>query len=155
MKIPQTFLQQIKTHAEKEYPAECCGLLYGPVEQPEKLSKIYACKNAQDACHEKDPRAFPRTAKDAYFIDPADLLAAQKSGRANQEVLRVIYHSHVDAGAYFSDEDEKMALEDGQPVYPETLYLVVAVSKGKSGESRLYGWNPQERKFQERPIEIC
>ena len=48
----------------------------------------------------------------------------------------MIYHSHIDAGAYFSETDRRNALIDGQPAYPEATYVVVAVDGGPRAETR-------------------
>ena len=106
----------------------------------------------QDEYHKKDPLQFPRTSKSAYFIEPRDLLAAQKKARVSHEELRVIYHSHIDVGAYFSDEDKRAACAEEKPVYPEVLYLVVSVQKGKAGESKLYEWDQSKKQFIERKL---
>ena len=61
--------------------------------------------------------------------------------------MRVIYHSHVDAGAYFSEEDERIALSEGGPAYPGVSYLVVSVTGGKVGEASLFAWDERKRAF--------
>ena len=65
----------------------------------------------------------PRDARTAYYIDPEDLLAI---GRREGEGYRVatIYHSHIDIGAYFSPTDRQNALINGEPAYPDAVYVV-------------------------------
>ena len=41
--------------------------------------------------------------------------------------MATIYHSHIDVGAYFSDTDKKNALIDGEPTYPDAVYVVMSV----------------------------
>jgi proteasome lid subunit RPN8/RPN11 len=46
--------------------------------------------------------------------------------------VAVIYHSHVDAGAYFSETDRRQALVGGEPAYPNAVYVVTSVVAGAS-----------------------
>ena len=79
--------------------------------------------------------------------DPASVPESLYSGRPAK--IAVIYHSHPDAEAFFSAEDERLALDDlGQPLYPEAFYLVVPVRQGKAGEARFFCWSAARRKFQ-------
>ena len=122
-------------------------MILGPKKQKGVLSKLRPCENVQDKYHALDSENFSRTAKTAYFIDPKELLAIQKELRENEEEIRIIYHSHIDAGAYFSEEDTRVALTEGQPAYPGVSYLVVSVLDGKVKESNLFHWGPKQKKF--------
>ena len=93
--------------AEKEYPHECCGMIFGPEGDKAAFGRLRPCRNAQAQYHEFDPENFPRNAKTPYFIESKELLAIQKELRESQQEIRVIYHSHIEAGAYFSEEDKK------------------------------------------------
>lgn len=151
--IPPDFLQRVRAQAEKDYPNETCGILIGPIREAEKITALYPCRNVQDAYHAEAPDAFPRSARTAYFMDPRDLLRIQREAREQGCEMRVIYHSHVDAGAYFSEEDQRVALLEGkEPAYPGVSYLVVSVKQGKSQEMCLYSWNGMEGTFQPQPV---
>jgi proteasome lid subunit RPN8/RPN11 len=152
--IPNEFLRQIKTQAEKDYPNETCGILTGPKNQKWQVTGIYPCHNAQDEYHALDPANFPRTAQSAYFIDPKELLRIQKDLRQKEEEMRVIYHSHVNAGAYFSDEDQRIALCEGNPAYPGVLYLVISVRDGKAQETALFDWDGGRKQFSEKKVKV-
>jgi len=145
--IPETFLKAIFEQAEREYPHECCGMILGDEGKPDTLKRVRPCRNVQDEYHAKDPDNFPRTAKAAYFMEPKELLAIQKEVRQSKEAIRVIYHSHIDAGAYFSEEDTLIALSEGEPAYPGVDYLVVSVIKGKVKDSNLFHWDESSKKF--------
>ena len=69
--------------------------------------------------------AFPRDARTAYNLGAKDLFFLDRSHKSERPV-RVIYHSHVEVGAYFSAEDERAAVADGELLYPVD-YLVVDV----------------------------
>lgn len=147
LKIPEAWIQQIYQHAENEYPHECCGLLLAHQKDPQTLTRIIPCRNVQDDYHQQDPTAFPRTARQAYCIDPGALLEIQKSMRQTSEIIRVIYHSHIDMDAYFSEEDKRLALCNGEPVYPGADYLVLSVRNAKVVNSHLFIWDPLTKSF--------
>ena len=147
VEIPPAYLEKIRRQAEQDYPKETCGILIGPRNRQREVSGIYPCRNVQDEYHAKDPVSFPRDSRTAYFIDPRDLLRIQKEAREKGCEIRVIYHSHVEAGAYFSEEDQRTALSEGQPAYPGVSYLVVSVQGGKVGETSLFAWDENQRVF--------
>lgn len=143
-------LEAIQQHARADYPAECCGVLLvrpGPAEE----RRLLACRNIQDELHARDPRRFPRTARTAYYIGHADLLEIGRREGEGFEV-RVIYHSHVDAGAYFSETDRQNAMVDGTPAYPQATYVVVAVAEGRVAETRAHRFSREAQGFVEIPL---
>jgi proteasome lid subunit RPN8/RPN11 len=138
---------RVQAQAVAEYPAECCGVLLvrgGP--SPDRL--LLPCRNVQSELHAKDPVRHPRDARTAYFIDPKDLLAIGRR-EAQGYAVAVIYHSHIDAGAYFSPTDEQNALINGEPAYPEAVYVVVSVVDGKVADTRAFAWRADARDFVE------
>lgn len=141
------YLREIRTQAEKDYPEETCGILIGPQDQKEKVTGICPCRNVQEDYHARDPVNFPRTAKTAYFMDPRDLLRIHREARERGCEIRVIYHSHVDTGAYFSEEDQRMALSEGKPTYPGVSYLIISVREGKARETSLFSWDEKAKTF--------
>jgi proteasome lid subunit RPN8/RPN11 len=146
-------LEAVRRHAERDYPAECCGVLLtrpGRGGAPGER-RLLACRNDQDALHARDPVRFPRTARTAYYIAAADLLEIGRSEAAGW-TLELIYHSHVDAGAYFSETDRRNALIDGEPAYPGVTYLVLAVREGRSAEHHAFRWDASAREFAEVPF---
>ena len=50
----------------------------------------------------------------------------------------VLYHSHPNGRAYFSDEDRRNALVDGVPLYPTLEQLVVGIDDTGVREARLF-----------------
>lgn len=152
LEIPPSYLEKMKAQAERDYPNETCGILVGPKAAPNQIAGFFPCRNVQDEYHALDPVSFPRTAQTAYFMDPENLLSLQRESRQKGEEVRVIYHSHNDAGAYFSEEDERIALSGGKPVYPGVAYVVISVMKGKTGEIRLFQWDANQRSFVGRSL---
>ena len=115
-------LDAIGRQAVAEYPNECCGVVL--TRGGERM--VLACRNAQNELHAKDPKAHPRDARTAFYIHPEDLLRLTRLEREGFSVA-VIYHSHPNAGAYFSPSDQDQALMAGQPKYPGASYVVASV----------------------------
>src|SRR5207249_3482420 len=106
-------LAAIKEQAAAEYPNECCGVIL--VRGAER--RHVPCRNVQDQMHARDPITFPRTARNAYYMDPIDALRLNRLADEGF-AFAVIYHSHPNAGAYFSETDRGQALIKGEPAYP-------------------------------------
>jgi proteasome lid subunit RPN8/RPN11 len=127
--IPRAVLEAIYAHAREGYPEEVCGFIVGGDE-------ARRCENRQNALHVEDPATFPRTATTAYNLGARDIMFLDRSQKSERPV-RVIYHSHVDVGAYFSAEDERAATADGELLYPVD-YLVVDVQKAGVRGAKLF-----------------
>ena len=143
--LTEAELDAIRKHAEADYPAEACGVLLvrpGAVEE----RRLRACRNIQDELHAKDPGRFPRTARTAYYIAHEDLLDIGRREGEGFEV-RVIYHSHVDAGAYFSETDRRQAVVGGDPAYPGAVYVVTSVVRGAVDAVAAFRWDVARRDF--------
>lgn len=143
--IPDTLLRELYAHAQEGWPEEVCGLLLGPATES-RVDEVRRCENMQNQLHAEDPVAFPRDARAGYHLGAADLFFVQRSLSGARRV-KVIYHSHVDVGAYFSSEDERAALAGGdEPAYP-VAYLVVDARKDGALGAALFEWNG--RRFEE------
>ena len=146
-RLPQD-LSEMKAHLESAYPDEGCGLiLEGP--EPGRF-QIRPMRNVQDRYHAQDPERFPRTSRTAYLFDPREWMEVEESAAATGARISCIFHSHGDVGAYFSNEDKAMAAPDGEPLFPEVSYLVVAVDSGRVTGARLFQWSGAD--FQEYPV---
>ncbi len=146
MNIPADILADIYSHAREDFPNECCGWLIGPRES-DSVTRVRRAVNAyQPASH---PTAPDRTAETAYVIDGADLIELN-STMDDPEPPRVIYHSHPNGRAYFSDTDRRVATDpwgDG-PVYP-VRQLVIGIDSDRVVEARLFDWDDEENGFVE------
>ena len=127
--IPRESLEMIYSHAKEGYPEEVCGFILDGGE-------VRRCENMQNKMHSLDPETYSRDARTAYFLGVKDLRFLEDSAKT-QAPVRVIYHSHVDVGAYFSAEDERAALFDGEPLYPVDYLVVDAGPEGARG-ARLF-----------------
>jgi proteasome lid subunit RPN8/RPN11 len=117
-------LAAMYAHARRDYPHECCGIVFGPKGTP-AADRAVACVNTQNDLHAQDPVTHARDARTAYNLGAGDLFKLGKSLRGDAPA-KIIYHSHVDVGAYFSDTDQAAAVMDGEPSYP-VEYVVIDV----------------------------
>lgn len=139
-------LAQLYAHAAREYPNECCGIVYGTA-GTDVADEVKPCHNVQDQLHAEDPATHPRTARTAYQLDARDLFALGKSLRGSRPA-RVIYHSHVEVGAYFSDTDQAAARMGDEPAYPVEYVVVDARAEGPRGAVQ-YAWDDELRTYVE------
>lgn len=126
--MPEAALHEIRSHALEAVPEECCGLVLGrAVDDPEqRYRRVYRCRNVMDRMHQEDPLGFPRTNREAFYIDPAELVRAAGEAEAAGLAVTLVYHSHVGAQAYFSEMDQAYAGVPGFP-FPGADHLVVSV----------------------------
>ena len=129
-------LAELYAHAALGYPEEVCGIILGPQGAPDEVRR---CENRQNALHREDPITFPRDARTAYNLGPQDLFFLDRSLRSPRPA-QIIYHSHVEVGAYFSAEDVAGAVVEGELVYPVD-YLVIDVAQGGSRGAKLFRWD--------------
>jgi adenylyltransferase/sulfurtransferase len=139
-------LRVLYEHARRDYPKECCGLVFGP-KGDATADEARPCRNIQDELHAEDPKTFTRDARTAYNFDASDLFAMQKSLRGERPA-KVIYHSHCDVGAYFSATDQEAAQLDGEPTYPVEYVVVDVQADGPRGALQ-FAWDDELRKYVE------
>ena len=121
-------LNQIQAQALDSYPLECCGILLGTGSESSirTVKKIWPTPNAwtpavadefglAEVSFESN-----HSRSDRYWIDPRDLLQAQKWGRSQQCDIVGIYHSHPDHSSHPSESDRRWA-------WAGYSYLIVSV----------------------------
>ena len=68
--------------------------------------------------------------------------------------MKILYHSHLDVGAYFSETDASAATMGGsEPAY-DLAYLVTSVRSGKVDDHRLFVWDQATRAFVETSLSV-
>jgi proteasome lid subunit RPN8/RPN11 len=109
--------------------------------------RLVPAQNLADRLHAGDPEAFPRTARTAYALDTHVIVDEARRGYA----LVAIAHSHVEVGAYFSEEDRQGALTpDGTgPLWPGVFQLVVDIRGSAMRGWRLFAYDPGAADFVE------
>lgn len=145
--LPADLLRAVFAHARATFPAECCGWLSGPATAPEVVDAIRPCDNAQDAA--PDTATAGRSAETAYVIDGDDLFELSSSFDGPRPA-RVLYHSHPNGRAYFSETDRTVARSpwgDG-PNFP-VQHLVVGIDAARVVEAALFAWSEAAADFVE------
>ncbi len=145
--LSQDHLEEIRSHALDEYPEECCGIVIGFPEST-KDDILFRCTNIQNKLHKLDPETYPRDARTAYNMEPMEVVKIFSQAQSKGMVIKTFYHSHPEHDAYFSDEDKRMALLDGEPTYPEAEYLVVSVYSSKVKDEAWFAWDLQTKSFE-------
>lgn len=109
---------QLLAEAAAAFPHECCGLLFG---SPDRIDAVQSCANVAD-----DPL---RT----FEIDPAALIAAERSARSGGALLIGYYHSHPNGRAEPSPRDARDAARD------DRLWLIVADNRITAWQAKAHG----------------
>ena len=141
MRISEQILAECHAHGVEAYPEETCGFIVGNLDDAESLETVYPMRNIMNEMHREDPEQFPRTGRDGYMIDPREHMKLERSLKKAGKQIKVIYHSHPDVGAYFSEKDKEEALWNGNARYPGITFLVCATNKGKPGDAILADFN--------------
>lgn len=125
--ISEIHKAEIRGYAEKEYPNECCGILFGKFsENKSKLVEyILPISNARE----------DNSKHNRFLITPEEMMRAELYARKNKMEILGFYHSHPDHPAVPSDYD----LEHAWPMYS---YIIVSVIKGKS--ANFTSWELQD-----------
>lgn len=129
-----TVLAELRARCEADPARETCGFV---VRRGGTLD-VQQVENVADRYHAKDPGAFPRTSRDAYLMDPREQLRLHRELAAVGGEIVAVWHSHVDAGAYFSAKDQADAAVDGLPLLPGVEYLVLGLQAGRVTETRRF-----------------
>lgn len=139
---------------------EACGYLIGPAAEPLVVDEPVRMDNLANRLHALDPEQYFRTARSFFAFNEKRFDDAVRRGAAAGRPVKVLYHSHLDAGAYFSPTDaavmsagEPPASEGGPitigpgPAWP-LAFLVTSVRGGAAigaapivDEHRLFVWD--------------
>jgi len=146
VRVPAAVLAEIYAHARETFPDECCGWLRGDA-NTRTVTRARRAHNAYDpAAH---PTQDARSAETAYVIAGPDLLELTRTLDGDEPPL-VIYHSHPNGRAYFSDTDQTVARDPwgAGPMYP-VQQLVIGIDAERVVEAKLFDWDPSADAFVE------
>jgi [CysO sulfur-carrier protein]-S-L-cysteine hydrolase len=154
--VPKAILEKVFEEARAAYARdeESCGLLRGPAAEALRADEIVPMENRANKLHALDPETYPRTGRMYFDIDPMKFARAVREGEGNGRPVKVLYHSHLDVGAYFSDTDASAATAGGEEPTYDLAYLVTSVRKGEVDEHKLFVWDPGSRSFVEAPLVV-
>jgi len=157
-------LQFVFSHAEEIYPEECCGILLGRIAQSDssveadsslafnkEVVEVWKSQNTWDDSTEAEIEKLlgdganqSLTRSRRYWIDPRELMEAQRYGRDRQLDIIGIYHSHPDHPAMPSECDRVMA-------WQQYSYMIVSVQHGQAKHVLSWVLNEQNQ-FQSEEI---
>jgi proteasome lid subunit RPN8/RPN11 len=147
--VPAPILNEVFAHAREAAPEECCGLITGAAAAP--FARVVRCRNEMTRQHQLDPATYPRDGTQGLYMNEQDYMHADEEAAGRGERVTCVYHSHVDAAAYFSEMDQDFA---GQPLFPfpDADHLVVAVVGGKVVDQAVFRREPGALRFVGRPV---
>jgi proteasome lid subunit RPN8/RPN11 len=153
LEISFALMAELEAHALSTYPSECCGFVSGPAREPRKLDLSQREENEADKYNKLDPVTFPRKSNTYFKINELRAGRAFDKGDKDGQPIKVIYHSHCDAGAYFSQEDAATFASDNTLMWP-CAFIVVSVQAGKVAEKKLWVHVPGTNNFRESNLTI-
>ena len=103
--LEKRFIDEMVTHARKEAPNECCGIIAG---RDGRAVKLFRTKNAEASPYR-------------YNVDPQDLFRIYRECEERGWEFLAIYHSHTASEAYPSPTDVRLAF------WPEAYYVLVSL----------------------------
>jgi proteasome lid subunit RPN8/RPN11 len=140
LKIVQPVYEEIRSHGERTYPYECCGVLLGDaVDGFRIVRKSIACVNARiDSLENR------------YSIATRDLIRIQSASREEGMEILGFYHSHPDHPAWWSATDLAEAYWFGYS------YVITSIEKGEPAATNsflLTGDGEESKSFLPESIE--
>jgi hypothetical protein len=80
-------------------------------------------------------------------MDYKELELVIDDAKRNGAKLKAFYHSHPNHDAYFSAEDKAFASPFGEPTFPGTAQIVVAIYNRIVKEMCAFTWSDAEKDF--------
>ena len=159
--ITRSALELVEKDALRGYAddEEACGYLRGPAESPLLCDECVVMTNVANKLHAIDPERYFRTARTFFSFNEKKFDDAVRASASSGKPIKILYHTHLDAGAYFSPTDAAV-MSMGQPPENEggviamgpgpawpLAFLVTSVREGKIDEHRLFVWDTQAAAF--------
>jgi proteasome lid subunit RPN8/RPN11 len=157
VRIPAAIVEKIDEEARRaatERDEESCGFLLGPASDALLADTIVPMENRANKLHRLDPETYPRTGRMYFDIDPLKFERAVREGEASGRPVKVLYHSHLDVGAYFSETDAQAATAGGDAPTYDLAYLVTSVRDGFIDERKLFVWDADTKRFVEADLTV-
>jgi proteasome lid subunit RPN8/RPN11 len=156
LRLTRAVIDRVDEEAKRGFASdeESCGLLLGPSADPMLVDEVFPMENRANKLHALDPEQYPRTGRMYFDIDPLRFERAVRAGETSGRPVKVLYHSHLDVGAYFSETDAAAATMGGDaPTYP-VAYLVTSIRGGVVDDRKLFVWDADTRRFVEAPHSV-
>lgn len=158
LRITRAALTEVERDAVAGYSAdqEACGYLAGPAGDGLLCDRAAAIENLAKVLHERDPVAFFHKPRTFFAFHARTFERALRDGLDQGSPVKVLYHSHLDVGAYLSATDAAVLSGGSAPSYsggPASLgagpawpvaFLVTSVRRGPAepyvDDHRLFIW---------------
>lgn len=158
LRIARAALDEVERDAIKNYDEdqEACGYLAGPAGDPKLCDRSVPIENLAKALHQRDPVMFFHEPRTFFAFHERTLEAALREGVSIGSPVKVLYHSHLDVGAFLSGTDQAVLSGGSPPSFqgaPGTLgsgpawpiaFLVSSVRRGVSSifvdDHKLFIW---------------
>jgi proteasome lid subunit RPN8/RPN11 len=144
---------------------EACGYLTGPAGNT-LCDFVQPMENVANKLHARDPETYFRTGRTFFAFNEKRFSDRVEHAAKARRPVKVLYHSHIDAGAYFSPTDaavmsmgEPPAFEGGPivmgpgPAWP-LAFLVTSVTEDGVAGHGLFVWDDASRSFVAAPFTI-
>jgi proteasome lid subunit RPN8/RPN11 len=126
-------VKSIHSHATREYPSECCGMLLGRANGDFKeVAEVVPLQNlrhdstrAQELLPLDDPGH--ESEKNRFLIDPLEQMRVEREARQRGLDVLGYYHSHPDHPSRPSNYDRDHA-------WPWYSYIILSVEQGEAAE---------------------
>jgi [CysO sulfur-carrier protein]-S-L-cysteine hydrolase len=117
MRIAQSLIDEMISHAREDLPNECCGMVGGV---DGEASVVIPVKNAAAS-----PLRFE--------MDPQGQYNALKTIEDDGKEMLAIYHSHTKSAAYPSQTDVNQAVN-----WPDAIYVIVSLQDADAPDVKAF-----------------
>lgn len=121
LKLKLSGLKAVEAHALKNFPRECCGLLFGKFgESTVEVEEVVEAENVLESSV-------------AFEVDSEFVFKAIDHAEKHGHDLVGIYHSHPNIAAYVSARDSEL-----MKFWPKVVWLISSVVKNRVLELKAY-----------------
>ncbi len=135
LRMTEALMEEIRHHAERAYPAECCGILGGRAGDVKKVLRAVPVANRRT----DDPHR--------YLISPDDLRRIETELRPSGLEVLGSYHSHPNHPSAPSAFDIEQA-------WPWYSYIIVSVDQGRAGELTSWVLDDDRSTMHPEPVDV-
>lgn len=148
--VPASVLAAVRYAAVAAWPAECCGLLVGRMEEAvEGRGRVWHVHRAVPSPNVAAPRHAPQECNDRFEIDPRVLFDTIRTARTAGDALIGHYHSHPNGSS------EPSAVDREAVHYPDHAWLIVAIADGTPGGVAAWWPDPAGKGFRPLVLEVA
>jgi proteasome lid subunit RPN8/RPN11 len=138
--LSPSFTRQIESEGAREYPNECCGIMYGrDVKDGETVRRIVERLEPVNNAFEEEEQYH------RFSISPQQLMKAEKDAAAEGRLVLGFYHSHPDHPARPSEYDRQHA-------WPFYSYVIVAIANRQAVDMTSWLLDEQTETFRRQEI---